>query len=299
MTIKLRIVALFCCLASISWSQTAVDFQSIDDVVEWTEAALSAPWSDEHASALNQANELLRSNVRAAREALEGKTYLFRALKDPIYSRSYLTEEQCERMLWTMAIEEQRFLKATPKETFDKVQFSFDQSLDPEAVWLQAVEQSKAILFSKTLLIVLIGMMVVAAGIWQWTTRREQRRFNEFNTPELRTFIDSFLQQKDGVNAMIELSLLSFHHGQHPLVLQLTEHPAWQSLTDGEKLVAALIYDDIPTSNIIAETRKNSGTIYNLRSTIRRKLSLAEGSDLREGLRDLIGTSGTNSGAKH
>jgi len=143
-------------------------------------------------------------------------------------------------------------------------------------------------LFSKTLLTALVGMMVIFFGIWQWTMHRERRRFDAFNSPEIRSFIDSFFQHEVGVNALIEISLLSFHHGQHPLVLQLAKDPAWQSLTDGEKLVAALIYDDIPTSNIVAETRKNSGTIYNMRSTIRRKLSLPDGGDLRQGLRNLI-----------
>jgi len=288
MLTKMRMATFLCWIATISWSQTAVDFQSIEDVVEWTEAALDASWSDEYAGALKLANEILRSDVEAARLALKGKTFLFHSLNDPVYSRSSLTSEQCERMLWVMAIEERRFIKATPQETSDKAQFSLNSSLEPEAVWHQAIEGSKAMLFSKTLLTVLVGMMVIFFGIWQWTMHRERRRFDAFNSPEIRSFIDSFFQREVGVNALIEISLLSFHHGQHPLVLQLAKDPAWQSLTDGEKLVAALIYDDIPTSNIVAETRKNSGTIYNMRSTIRRKLSLPDGGDLRQGLRNLI-----------
>ena len=295
MQTKMRIATLLCWMVSFSWSQTAFEFQCIQDVVDWTDVALDAPWSDEHASALKLANEMIQSDVETARAALAGKTFLFHSLNDPIYSRSALTPEQCERMLWTIAIEEQRFINATPQETPDKAQFSLNSSLEPEAVWHEVIEGSKAMLFSKTLLAALVGMMVMAAGIWQWMTRRERRRFEAINTPEIRSFIDSILQNKESVNAVIELSLLSFHHGEHPLVSQLAHHPAWQSLTDGEKLVAALIYDDIPTSNIIAETRKNPGTIYNLRSTIRRKLSLPEGGDMRQALRELIATSSKNS----
>lgn len=275
-------------IVSVGLSKDYEDFGSVDEVARWTEKALEKPWDDSYLPALVRANERLSLDPEAGRRVLKENAFLFHALGDPVYQCSDLRREDCERLVWTMAIEREKFSRATPEETTDKAEFSRVQNVEPYQAWHLILKASKNDVFSKNLIRSLLVLMVVLMACIQYFRMRKRREISNSQSPEFQRFIQSFLSDSDPEHAIMDLSLLSFQHGQHPLVLGLAENDAWHSLTDSEKLIAALVYDDIPTQKIIEETRKNAGTIYNLRSTIRRKLGLADGADLRQGLKQLV-----------
>lgn len=275
-------------IVSVGLSQDYEDFGSVDEVARWTEKALEKPWDDSCLPALVRANERLNLDPEAGRRVLKENAFLFHALADPVYQCSDLRREDCERLVWIMAIEREKFRRATPEETTDKAEFSRVQNVEPYRAWQLILKASKRDVFSKNLMLSLLVLMVVLVVCIQYLRLRERRKISIGHSLEFQRFVESFLNDSDPEHAVMELSLLSFQHGQHPLVLGLAENEAWQCLSDSEKLIAALVYDDIPTQQIIQETRKNAGTIYNLRSTIRSKLGLVDGGDLRQGLKQLV-----------
>jgi hypothetical protein len=235
-----------------------------------------------------KANELLSLDPESARSVLGEDACLFHSLADPVYQNSGANKEDCERMVWVMAIEREKFRHATPEQTTDKADFSLVRNVEPYHAWQLLLEASKSDVFSKNLMISILGLMVLLMAFIQYFRMRERQQSSSGHSAEFQRFVESFLNDQDPESAVMEISLLSVHHGLHPLVLSLSGNDAWHSLTESEKLVAALVYDEIPTQQIIRETRKNAGTIYNLRSTIRRKLALAEAEDLRQGLKQLV-----------
>lgn len=273
---------------AVGLSQDSEGFGSVDEVARWTEEALKKPWDDSCLPALVEANERLNLDPESSRRILQENVYLFHALGDPVYQCSDLRREDCERLVWTMAIEREKFRRATPEETTDKAEFSRVLNVEPYQALHLILKASKNDAISKNLISSLLILMVVLMACIQYFRMRKRREISNSQSPEFQRFIQSFLSDSDPEHAIMDLSLLSFQHGQHPLVLGLAENDAWHCLTDREKMIAALVYDDIPTQKIIEETRKNAGTIYNLRSTIRRKLGLADGADLRQGLKQLV-----------
>jgi len=85
-----------------------------------------------------------------------------------------------------------------------------------------------------------------------------------------------------------QISLLNLHNKQHPLTSAFRHPNLWRELNASEQSLAAMLHDGISTEVIIQERQKSQGTIYNLRSSLRKKLVISDKEDLQIALQGMV-----------
>ena len=83
------------------------------------------------------------------------------------------------------------------------------------------------------------------------------------------------------------ITVLAWQTRQHPLQTSSGAAKQLEDLTDTEQMLAAYLHDGISMEQIAAALKKSSGTLYNLRSTIRKKLQIPDDVYLQKGLRQI------------
>jgi hypothetical protein len=133
-----------------------------------------------------------------------------------------------------------------------------------------------------------MAMVALAMAILSIAARRKRK---DAPTIELSADLEQCWHQvaehANPATCRLQLIQLAFEQGRHPV--QLAAHPKnplWD-LSASELMLAALLHDQIGMNDIETALEKSRGTLYNMRSQLRKKMDVREEEDLTTALRKL------------
>jgi len=253
-------------ITSIPRLYSAEENADLDSVRRWTAYRLQHFDPLAFPSESQWANSLILQDLENASVHLQGYSELF-----PDLRKEPLPQGISEALYWTVFAASQKFTV----------------SPSPDAVVAlplpENFEKTERLWFLRRMGMAIILLLLANLGLVIFRRKRESKSSDNPTAPAgLAAVIKKLKGEPDNVNNIIHLSLFAIHQGVHPLqVSTKMQNTHWEELNRSEKMIAAFVHDGISVDVIAQELGKDTGTIYNVRSSLRKKLQLEEKEDLQ------------------
>ncbi len=134
----------------------------------------------------------------------------------------------------------------------------------------------------------LVGLAAVAACALALGWMRERRKNATFVedglAEDFQQLFDQIASHTSPSEYRIDLIQLAFEHERHPVQLARKRDAGLNQLTSLELMLSALLHDDISMEEVELVLAKSRGTLYNMRSQLRKKLNISEQANLTAAL---------------
>ena len=135
----------------------------------------------------------------------------------------------------------------------------------------------------------LVGLAALGALALSFAWARKRRNVVALHpadlSGDLQEVFDQIANHPTPSLCRLDLINLAFEHGRHPVQIAKEHDVAFEQLTSTELMLAAYLHDGNSMENIESAMEKSRGTLYNMRSQVRKKLSISEQEDLTAALR--------------
>jgi len=251
---------------------------AIDSVLQWTRLELQNGISENWEAEFELAQKRINGDREIAKQTLKDFTHLFPSLRGIELTSADGSQTVSERLIWEVAVFEHQMM-----EQADQRAVGIET---PKSEFLKSHKKSRQLIWAQGMA---GGLLIILFTLWLLYTRRvtQNRKEDAPNSEETNWIINELESDPTKEETLAQLTVLNFHHAQHPIALDFKHPNMWKTLSDSEQLLAALLFDGIPTEVIIKELKKNPGTVYNLRSSLRKKLNIPDHADLQLSLRQM------------
>lgn len=264
------------------WSFVEGSELPMDSLLTWTKTTLEQGIDDDWEREFAWANEQLKNNPLEAAQELERFAHLFPALRADSIKIPSGTFLAMDRLIWEMEAYNQRMMRVSKPANFQMPAPDFQASLQANGF-----SRTSKLLMLVSLTFLFVTLLVVVL----MKKRRESSELphsEEFPPAEFDWLIEALSMDPKNESLIAQISLLNLHNKQHPLTSAFRHPNLWRELNASEQSLAAMLHDGISTEVIIQEMQKSQGTIYNLRSSLRKKLGISDKEDLQIALQGMV-----------
>lgn len=255
---------------------TNCDAQStLRDATNWTHAVLIDSDTSGFAERLFWADSILASQPAEAAMHLADVLHLFPSFQQADSLKGKLTLEELE-LLWFAA----RF------EVQNREQLT-NPSDSPLPFAAPAHSDSATAPITRTPWAIGLAAAAAIASALAWARERRKKSAPEPTrlSPDLQKVFERMRVHPTPKACRIDLINLAFEQGRHPVQLAMSKGNRLRDLSPSEIILSAFLHDNIEMDAIELAMQKSRGTLYNMRSQIRKKLAIAESADLTSALR--------------
>lgn len=254
--------------------QTETMEASISAVVDWTRETLATGDLTEFEQRIAWSNEAIKNHQEAFKPYLDSCKHLFRSLRSVPIQIEGLTPMEVDRLVWSIEIFRTRHNRSSINEEPWDLPISPSSLTDNEnsTVWW--------------------GMVLALSCLccWAWIKQRPTGDgFTMSNATQKKAtaLVRTIQPAKNNIELRAQISLMLLEKNQHPMCFHHPKKAEWKSLNPLEKKLVVLIRDGIPQEHHERLINRNRGTVYNMRSSIRKKLNIPEEANLTLELRML------------
>ncbi len=262
-------------LLVLAWDAATCTAQSsVRDALNWAHSVLLESDTSRFEERLFWADSILAREPVEAALRLEGHLYLFPSFHQA--EGGDAPNLNALRLMWFAAAFEVQNRQRTSNSPLQKLPFA--PPLDPNS--------AERFIPRNPWLVGVASVLVLAAAIaWGRERSKRPRKGGEELSEDLLEVLHLIGSHLTPAACRIDLISLAFDHGRHPVQLAAADHQNFRELSPSELMLAAYLHDGIEMEAIALAMEKSRGTLYNMRSQLRKKLAISENADLTTELR--------------